>query len=322
MLVIEGAGVAQNYAESVRQIREIGARQDSRAGEVLVAPHPVMTVMTDPRQRVLLDPGRGANPFFHLYEAIWMLAGERDATKLDMFVSDFSERFAEEDGNQWGAYGWRWRNHFEMDQLESVISLLSKNHLDRRCVIQMWDPDEDLERDVADVPCNTQIYPRVRTQEDSLVLDLTVCCRSNDIIWGAMGSNIVHFSILLEYMACRIGVGLGRLYQLSNNWHAYTDTLNRVGTPLAGVEQMYPDGDPQPMFNDPEEADGDIALAMTDNWLDGDYAGDFMQRTFRQMMRAHAAYKIGMHDEAMSLADRVACPMWRQAAGNWLEARA
>ena len=40
-------------------------------------------------------------------------------------------------------------------------------------------------------------------------LQMTVHCRSNDIIWGTYGANAVHFSILQEYVAARIGVDLG-----------------------------------------------------------------------------------------------------------------
>jgi hypothetical protein len=49
--------------------------QGSRAGDVLVAPHPVMSVTSIPTERVLFDPARDANPFFHLFESLWMLAG-------------------------------------------------------------------------------------------------------------------------------------------------------------------------------------------------------------------------------------------------------
>jgi thymidylate synthase len=55
------------------------------------------------------------------------------------------------------------------------------------------------------------------------VLDLTVLCRSNDVVWGAYGANAVHFSVLQEYLAGRIGVDVGVMYQFSNNYHGYVD---------------------------------------------------------------------------------------------------
>jgi hypothetical protein len=225
MLLLHNRNVEENYDVGVRQVRHIGAKSLSRAGEVLVAPYPVMSVYDNPTERVLLDPKRRANPFFHLFEALWMLSGSRDATLLDTYVSDFSKRFAEEGGGQHGAYGARWRSWFGTDQLNYVVGALEKDPNDRRVVISMWDTRTDLGNNVKkDLPCNTHIYPRIVDGR----LDLTVCCRSNDIIWGAYGANAVHFSVLQEYLAGRIGVRIGRLYQLSNNWHAYTDVLDKV----------------------------------------------------------------------------------------------
>ncbi len=63
---------------------------------------------------------------------------------------------------------------------------------DRRTVVGMWDPWEDLweENDGKDYPCNTQIYFWERKGQ----LNMTVCNRSNDMIWGAYGANAVHMS--------------------------------------------------------------------------------------------------------------------------------
>ena len=40
------------------------------------------------------------------------------------------------------------------------------------------------------------------------------------------GANAVHFSFLQEYMAAGIGVPVGVYYQMSNNYHLYTDVLD------------------------------------------------------------------------------------------------
>lgn len=232
MLKIENENLEENYVGAIHEIRRVGVLSPSRAGEVLVAPYPVIAVYRNPMERVLLDPQRRANPFFHLMEALWMLYGTRDARWLDTYVGDFSKRFAESNGLQHGAYGARWRGWFDIDQLNYTVNALSDNMNDRRVVIAMWDVSSDLGyTNKKDLPCNTHIYPRIVNGK----LDLTVCCRSNDIIWGAYGANAVHFSVLQEYLAGRIGVGIGRLYQLSNNWHAYTDVLDKVAPP-----QYYP----------------------------------------------------------------------------------
>ena len=48
-----------------------------------------------------------------------------------------------------------------------------------------------------EIPCNTAIYFKVREGK----LNMTVSNRSNDVIWGTFGANVVHMSILQEYVA-------------------------------------------------------------------------------------------------------------------------
>jgi thymidylate synthase len=333
MYTVEGRNVNSTYRESVRKIREVGLTSDSRNGGVLVANNPVLTVTTRPQERVLLDVGRDANPFFHFFECLWMLNGMNDARWLDRFVGNFSERFAESNGICHGAYGDRWKNWWSttdvdwFDQLEMVIRLLRKNHLDRRAVLAMWSPERDLDASVNDVPCNTHIYPRITGRDQpgkgpSMVLDLTICCRSNDIIWGATGANAVHFSFLQEYMAGRIGVEVGTMYQLSNNWHAYNDTLQAVGIP--NNRCLYESGDVtyHPIMNKPSEWDHDLGLFMQDPNHFWDYGNTFFGEVAKPMWNVHNLWRSGERQEAVARArDSIAASDWRMACVEWMERR-
>ena len=244
MHVIHARNVNDAYFKGMTYLQECGEHEASRAGPVLVVPYPVVTVYKEPWQRVLFDPVRDANPFFHLMEALWMLAGRNDATWLDQFVSNFSSRFSE-DGTQHGAYGFRWRTHFVddrlpgddivIDQLQAVIDKLRANQHDRRVVLQMWDTSTDLLADKKDIPCNLCIMLRIVYS----ALEITVPCRSNDIIWGAYGANAVHFSILQEYLARKIGVEVGPYYQISNNFHAYVDVYEAKMQGLKPHSDLY-----------------------------------------------------------------------------------
>lgn len=236
MHTIDVRNVHEALPEGIHHLHHYGVRTESRVGDVLVSPGPVMTVYRNPTERVLFWPERDANPFFHLMEALWMLAGRQDVAWLERFNSHMWA-FSDDGIKFHGAYGFRWRNHFMedygVDQLEYVVRLLSNNPKTRRAVIQMWDAPEDLcvdEKTASlDIPCNTHIYLRVRdVGPDRRVLDMTVCCRSNDIIWGAYGANAVHFSVLQEYLAAKLGLYVGILYQLSNNYHAYVDIFEKM----------------------------------------------------------------------------------------------
>ena len=313
MYVIESTDVNDAYRRGIKLILEDGQPQTTRAGDVLSLDSPVTTVYTCPTQRVLFDAGRDANPFFHLFECLWMLSGTKDATWLDRFVGTFSERFAEEDGNQHGAYGFRWRLHFDTDQIELACALLRDNPTDRRVVIAMWNPNCDLGANVRDVPCNTHIYPRIVNGK----LDLTVCCRSNDMIWGAYGSNAVHFSFLQEYMAGQIGVEVGVYYQISNNMHAYVEPLKKVGQPKRETKS-YPGT--RAIMNVPEMWDEDLRAFMDDPG-GSEYVNPWFINTAYPMWTAHAQWKAGSKDSAMNVAQTIDAPDWRIAVTEWMQRR-
>lgn len=339
MEVIHARNVSHAYQAGRKLLDLVGVRQSSRAGDVLVAPHPVVTVYDRPDERVLFDEARNANPFFHLFESLWMLAGRADAAYLNQFVRDFGERFAEpEDGMIWGAYGRRWRNWFEQDQIETAIAMLDRNPDDRRVVISMWDPSMDLDVQFRDIPCNTHIYPRVRYEdnrvdlgngniggEDGLVLDLTVLCRSNDVIWGAYGANAVHFSVLLEYLAARLGVGIGKMYQFSNNWHGYVDALEKHPSPV-DLDDPYtrraPQAEvrPQPMFTVPSEADHDIRRFL-EKPHDSIYGNKWFHTTAAPMLHAHECWRNGAPEEALRYSAQIEASDWRMAVQRWLARR-
>lgn len=333
--IIHGRNVCDNYAEAVRMVRGLGEQEKSRAGDVLVVPTPVITITDRSTERVLTDPGRDANPFFHFFESLWMLSGSRDATWLDQFVHDFSSRFAEPGGIQWGAYGHRWRKHWSQDQLDWIVQMLRKNPLDRRAVLSMWDPSADLfspPDGVRDLPCNLQVIPRMRRvaagarlsrrqNPAEFVLDITITNRSNDVVWGCYGANAVHFSFLHEYLAGRIGCHVGTMYQLSNNWHAYTDTLEKVGEPTG--ENLYANSviKALPIGEYWDHWDQDLALFMHDPSQHRIFTNNWFSDVAVQMFRAHYFWKKREWDLAKIGARLIDASDWRHAVLEWMERR-
>jgi len=321
MIVLQARNVRDAYYTMSDLVRYHGIRETVRGGKtVLSLPEPLITVYERPQERVLITPKRRANPFFHLFESLWMLSGSRDARWLDQFVHDFSSRFAEDDGLQHGAYGYRWRCHFDMDggdtqpldQLDEVVHLLRQDRGDRRIVISMWDPVADLGRSFRDVPCNTHCYLRIVDGH----LCLTVCCRSNDMVWGAYGANAVHFSVLQEYLAGRIGVCVGKMYQLSNNFHVYEDILGRLETQYAPHDGGYYGVSPTPMGEDWSSWDSDVAAFVAG--AGREYANSWFHRVADPMMRVHRALKSGDRVGALALCEHIDAPDWRIACTEFL----
>ena len=341
-VVLHRTNVNDLYTDGVKLLVEYGKHEKSRAGDVQVMPCPVMSIYEKPMERVLFDQKRDANPFFHLFEGLWMLAGRDDTAPLVHYVKDFA-RFAEANGIIHGAYGYRWRTEFGFDQLEKLVEYLRADPTDRQCVLQMWDCNvsDDLHKGWKDRPCNTHCYFRVREEQHTRggdlcidkVLDMTIMCRSNDIIWGAYGANAVHFSMLLEYMAGRTGCEVGKMYQLSNNFHAYTDILRKVGTPtpIPYAEGMLP----VPMGTDWNKWNNDLEIFMEwHDWLwqqdatsdDIDLPTDEIVNIWfctvaAPMCMINWFYKNNRLDDARQFTVQIEAPDWRAAADLWLNRR-
>lgn len=327
MLIVSGDTPDNIYNSAVRTMAQVGVRSNSRNGPVIAAPCPVVTVNTSPTRRVLFNRYRDANPFFHLVEALWMLGGRNETDVLDVFVKDFGARYAEKDENGkslgyvWGAYGHRWRKHFGFDQLGDVIQSLRSNPDDRRVVIQMWDTNIDVDSELItesrkpalDVPCNTQIYPRIVNG----ALDITVTCRSNDVVWGCYGANLVHFSVLLEYLAAGIGVPVGRMYQLSNNWHLYDATASKFREDVDAASKPYPDV--LPLVDNFDSFDDEVEFFLDSGLhVAPDSRNRFLLDVVGKMVLVHQMYRDGDHARATQAAEDIAASDWRRAVQDWL----
>ncbi len=339
MRLIHTRNVHQALPLALQLLDQEGIQRPSRNGPVLIGPS-VTTVYTRPQERVIFHPARDANPFFHLYEALWMLAGGQDVAGPARYAKQMLQ-YSDDGVILHGAYGYRWRKTFLVsniggcDQLTAIARRLSYDPDDRRCVLQMWDTTRDLDHSGKDVPCNI-IATFQRGIEGEL--NLTVFCRSNDIVWGAYGANAVHFSMLLEYMALWIGCSIGTYTQISVNWHGYLATLDQVKSirpDRAGyIENPYTDGRVYPsrmFYCSLKEADQRIAALLFDV-----SSGFVHQRQFGDdepffnyayaLLEAHHAWRTGA-DERRFLAALEILGRWDQkndwivAGTEWIQRR-
>lgn len=352
MQIIRARNVHSALPEALRTLLNVGHLADSRNGPVMVAPTPVTSIYHRPEERVMFWRQRDANPFFHLMESLWMLAGHNDVPYLTQFVKRMAE-FSDDGKTFNAAYGFRWREHFGLDQLDRVIKRLRADPTDRRAIVGMWDSREDLRdpdaADSKDLPCNLVVHfqigsmPSVTPDSDvevQGVLNMTVFNRSNDIIWGCYGANAVHFSFLQEYVARCVGVPVGQYYQISNNWHAYVTTLEPLkclaSEALDGYKRFisqdfYTLGycKPYPLISTSKQSwDLDLALFMEDPGAVG-FNDPFFRKIAKPMYCANKAYKVGSApkkircDAALEILRQMPEDNdWRMAATDWVEQRA
>lgn len=356
MYINNAQSVSQALSQGLHALRVRGIKQPTRVGDVLVCPHPVMTVYHNPLNRVLFSPLRDANPFFHVMESLWMLAGRNDLPWLAQFNKQMLSYSDDGGKTQPGAYGYRWRNYFGYDQLETIVTELKYNPQTRRAVLAMWDgghhfsdgqnPDTHRDGDLlnaisgsADVPCNTHAY--FDTIDGRL--NMTVCNRSNDIWWGAHGANAVHFSFLLEYVAAMTGLPMGVYRQFSNNYHIYTNIIPEAQLMVMArdvdasdkyyVESLHrqtPTGlgvmslvkNPETFMEDLATWFGDPQGSIVHTTSQADNASTpFLSRVATPMFNAWSFYKRKEYDEALSHAESIRAEDWRIACVEWLKRR-
>ena len=322
----------------------------SRVGDVLQIVEPVIITYQEPLQRVLFNETRDANPFFHVMESLWLLAGRNDVAPLNYYSSKYST-FCSDDGvTQHAAYGKRWREWFGYDQLACIIEELKKNPSSRRCVLSMWDaccctktkvPHEIYGRarhDLwmatnggKDTPCNTHAYFLINNGK----LDMTVCNRSNDLILGCLGANVVHFSFLAEYLAANIGVPIGVYNQVTTNLHVYESNF-KPELWLGDLTPDYYQGVPRlnyvPLVQDPARFEEEL-MKFNEHWLGRDlmdkihlpgsdvFKEPFFTNVAYPMALAFFQHKKRAYKVALEWANQIAADDWCRVAVNWLRRR-
>lgn len=307
-----------------------GRERESRAGTVLEIDSPVTTVYEKPKERVLFDYNRDANPFFHFMEGLWMLAGRRDIRWIEQYNARMAE-YSDNGVHIHGAYGFRWRRHFGNDQLTDIIYILKNNVRDRRAVLCMWDPYEDLHYYVkqsrsrekcADLPCNDVVFFKVRESR----LDMTVCCRSNDMIWGCYGANAVHMSMLQEYLAAMIDVEVGQYWQISDSFHVYKNVwepLKEKGFPeLLRAENHYNTVEPFDMVQISQRWDEELYNFIEERLIGHVFVNNFFTEVAVPIRTAWQHHKKRDYKSALENVSNIAASDWRLACGVWLRRRA
>lgn len=332
-------------------LRDTGRPVAPRGMATTEIPGPFATTYEWPVEMVLFDPVRDANPFFHLFESLWVLAGRSDVQFLAWFLprmADFSD-----DGVQFHApYGQRLRSAFGLDQIEFCIKALAEDHATRQAVMSIWHPDLDWKK-TKDKPCNDMVMFKIRDGQ----LRMTVSNRSNDAVLGAYGANVVQFSTLLKYVAGRVGIAVGQYTQVSDSFHVYEDNpywkAFLAANPRGGVSPVVDpyesmtisesthgwrrDGAEGPCeFMPPNELGNgafdedlarffslwDIDSSPSSNLLnERNYETDSFVHTILPMLQALINWRAGKRDEALEVAGFTHALDWRLAAIGWMNRR-
>ena len=229
MQVFEGdtASQAWNVAmQALGSVDDAPAIQPGRTGETREILHACL-VINNPIERWTLTRVPAMNPAFAIAEVIWILCGRNDSYFLNHWNRQLS-KYAGNGTTYTGAYGFRLRSHFGIDQIARAYHALANNSQGRQVVLQMWDPAHDFPNQQGqpqhrDIPCNTGAYLKIRNNK----LEWMQLNRSNDMYLG-VPHNFIQFTTIQEVIAGWLGVDVGRYHHLSDSLHIYMRDIEKL----------------------------------------------------------------------------------------------
>ena len=193
--------------------------QSSRGGSTKEILRVAITI-SDPRQRWVVSRLPPLSVAFALAEFIWIVTGRNDLA----FLKTWNRRLPQYVGSApqvHGAYGYRLRRSFCIDQLTRAYQALKYNPDTRQIVLQLWDSSVDLPKSDGtpasqDIPCNVVSLLKIRSGK----LEWLQIVRSNDLFRG-VPYDFVQFTCLQEIMAGWLGIDCGAYHQISDSLHVY-----------------------------------------------------------------------------------------------------
>jgi thymidylate synthase len=199
--------------------RGLALAQGGRGGNTKEVLHAALSIR-DCRQRWIASRFPPLNPAFAIAEVVWILAGRQDSRFVNYFNPKLP-KYAGPGATYYGAYGFRLRRHFNIDQLQNAYTALKANKDSRQVVLQIWDPRTDLpwadgKPRSSDIPCNISSVLKVRDAR----LEWTQIMRSNDLFRG-LPHNIIQFSSLQEVISGWLEIEPGTYNHLSDSLHLY-----------------------------------------------------------------------------------------------------
>ena len=209
-----------------RLIADTDQAQGSRLGKTRETLHASFHIY-NPRQRWILSRQPAINPAFAIAEVFWILSGDNKSKFLN-YWNPILPQFAGDGSTYYGAYGYRIRNNFKLDQLEMAYQALKNNPDSRQVVIQIWDSNKDFPdsngapRDM-DIPCNICAMPKIRDGK----LEWLQVMRSNDLHLGTP-HNIIQFTSLQEILAGWLEVEVGGYHLICDSLHIYEKDIDKI----------------------------------------------------------------------------------------------
>jgi thymidylate synthase len=323
----ESANEVWQKAADVLQIQG-RARQSSRVGDTYEI-IPALFEISNPRKRWVTSREPALSVAFALVEVIGIINGRRDSGYLNSF-NPVLPRYAGKGATFHGAYGYRLRRNFEIDQLRGAVDVLRRSPDSRQVVLQIWDvkadlPGSDGKVRAEDIPCNVCSMLKLRDGK----LHWTQIMRSNDLFRGAP-YNFVQFTTLQEVVSGWLEVDIGGYTHLSDSLHIYVRDADKVFGYSKELEPANTDrlGAPyeesQRYWGELNQCVDELSRATTGHEVESVVCSRRMPQAYLNILRiiaADAARRASDLDLASELAGKCDNPVLRLSWERWFARR-
>lgn len=206
------------YKTALHDLMTNGAKISPRGMETREV-IPGVFQIENPLSRILTIKPRKMNIFYAMIETLWYLNGDDSVDRLTPYNKEMA-RFSDDGKTLRGAYGARLiqkNQELNKSQFGLVYDKLKQDPSSRQAMAIIWDPWRD-HQPTKDVPCTVAFAFTIRDEK----LNMTTIMRSNDIVLGTT-YDVFAFTIFQEFLARKLGVGLGTYTHIANSFHIYSN---------------------------------------------------------------------------------------------------
>ena len=203
-----GSNFSEVYQRMCRALLEQGTESNPRAMPIreLLG---VSMRLSNPRTRMLDVPKKKLPASFAIGEWLWTIEAREDLDFIRYYAPSYG-RFSDDGVMLNGAYGPR-----IVPELEKIVGLLKQDVDSRRALVPIY-AQRDVAKDSRDIPCTTTLQFLIRGGKLTMITTM----RSNDIILG-MPFDVFNFTMIQEWMACRLGLDVGEYIHFAGSLHYY-----------------------------------------------------------------------------------------------------
>lgn len=187
---------------------------------------PLLFVIKDPHQSLVLQRARKLNRAFAIVEKLALVGGLDDPEPLCFYVDRLREYINPCTGRLDGAYGPRVAR-----QLPYIYDLLRRDPESRRAVISLF--SEADQHESFDVPCTVSLQFLLRSQKLSMIATM----RSSDLFLG-LPYDVNQFCFVQQVVASWLGVDLGTYTHFAGSAHLYESDIARAREVLASPDDL------------------------------------------------------------------------------------